>query len=247
MVVTGGLTVKTAGLTVANGVTISSSGLIVTGGLTVNDVGLSITGGGLKVIGGAIITGGLTVYGNLYVSATITTNPSDRRLKRDIMPIDDALAKVNRLNGVYFKWIQNEPNGLQFDEKRHVGVIAQEVQGVLPEVVQSIHNDKYLGVDYASLVPLIIEAVRELDDMFQQEKAVDAAAQLRAVDLMANLTACVELLKAQAGQLAEDENTTMLELARMEQQDTQLDARMLAIEKLLGDMENGNLLELLKA
>jgi len=126
---------------------------------------------------GSYFYNGVTIFGNLRVSQDITTftgAPSDRRLKRDIIHIDDALAKVNKLNGVYYTWIQDEPSGLKFDTKRHVGVIAQEVQSVLPEVVTSLHEGKYLGVDYASLVPLVIEAVRELDELFQAGKITAA-------------------------------------------------------------------------
>ena len=143
------------------------------GGISVVQDGLTVAGG-LSAVGGAVISWGLTVYGDLAVSSTITTfTSSDRRLKRDIMPISDALSKVNKLNGVYFKWIQDEPNGLLFDTERHVGVIAQEVLHVLPEVVTNIHDDKYLGVDYAAMMPLIIEAVRELDENFKNENVTD--------------------------------------------------------------------------
>jgi len=198
--VTNGVTVHTGGLLVAlNGVTVTSGGVAVgntgltvtSGGVVVTNNGLSVTNGGLRVvndgatvyagglrvnlgglsvIGGAVISNGLTVYGDLYVSSSITTFTSDRRLKRDIVPIDDPLAKINKLNGVYFKWIQDEPNGIEFDTDRHVGMLAQEVQSVLPEVVMNIHGGKYLGVNYANMIPLVIEAIRELDKLFVDGK-----------------------------------------------------------------------------
>ena len=45
-----------------------------------------------------------------------------------------------------------------------IGVLAQDVQKVLPEIVDEIEGGKYLGVDYPALIPLLIEAIRELDD-----------------------------------------------------------------------------------
>jgi len=52
---------------------------------------------------------------------------------------------------------------LKFDDKRHIGVLAQDVQGVLPETVDEIAGGKYLGVDYPALIPLLIEAIKELN------------------------------------------------------------------------------------
>jgi hypothetical protein len=160
---------------VTGGVTVDDTGLVITdGGLSVKGGGLAVLTGGLQVaggssvVGGAVISGGATIYGNMLVFSTVRTFIScECRLKRDIVPIADALEKVQKLNGVYFNWIQDEPNGIKFDEKRHVGIIAQEVLAVLPEVVSDIHEGKYLGVDYASMMPLLIEAVRELDDMYR--------------------------------------------------------------------------------
>merc|ERR1711916_370256 len=48
---------------------------------------------------------------------------------------------------------------------RHIGIIAQELQQIIPEVVNEIHDGKYLGVDYASLMPLIIEAIHDLNEL----------------------------------------------------------------------------------
>ena len=73
--------------------------------------------------------------------------------------------------GVYFSWKQDketETSGLIFDTKRHVCVIAQDVQKVLPEIVHELSSSstsskKYLGVNYVEMVPLLLEAIRELD------------------------------------------------------------------------------------
>eukprot|EP01032_Pedospumella_encystans_P006933 gene6933-8312_t len=127
-----GLTVQLGGMNIAatQGATVFTSGMVITaGGASVGNRvsivadGLTVLADGVKVTEGMVVTGGMTVYGDATVSISISLLTSDRRLKRDFMPIDDALAKVNKLNGVYFKWIQDEPNGIQFDDKRHVGLI----------------------------------------------------------------------------------------------------------------------------
>jgi regulator of replication initiation timing len=127
-----------------------------------------------------ITAGGLTVTGNLYVSGTITAGSSitgstvstpapvagnccasDIRLKHNIVPLTDALGKINKLRGVYFHWNTSIDAVSAYSEKRHVGVIAQEVQAVLPEIVANATKD-YLGVDYAFLTPLLIEGIKDL-------------------------------------------------------------------------------------
>jgi hypothetical protein len=79
---------------------------------------------------------------------------SDRRLKSDIEPITDALSKVIRLNG--YTYMRHGGDG------RETGVIAQEVQAVLPEAVSVSENDGMLGVAYGNMVGLLIEAIKEL-------------------------------------------------------------------------------------
>jgi len=92
---------------------------------------------------------------------------SDERLKTDIVGITNALDKVNSLSGFTYTWTEwASEQGNQFDRsKRHVGVSAQEVQKVLPEAVAPApFNDEYLTVKYDKIVPLLIEAIKELSD-----------------------------------------------------------------------------------
>lgn len=88
-------------------------------------------------------SGNWTAVGNV-------TAYSDERLKSDIVTIPDALAKVCELRGVNYTK----------DGKASTGVIAQEVQKVIPEVVQQ--NAEYLSVAYGNLVGVLIEALKEL-------------------------------------------------------------------------------------
>jgi hypothetical protein len=86
---------------------------------------------------------------------------SDRRWKKDVTTINDALDMACRLRGVQFNWRQDEFAEMNFPEGRHLGVIAQEVEEVVPEVVHT-SADGYKSVEYANLVAILIEAVKKL-------------------------------------------------------------------------------------
>ena len=58
--------------------------------------------------------------------------------------------------------LKSNLENVKFDTARHVGLMAQDVQSVLPEAVHPIHDGAYLGVNYADLVPVLVEAIREL-------------------------------------------------------------------------------------
>jgi hypothetical protein len=80
---------------------------------------------------------------------------SDERLKKDIYPIANALDKVDQLRTVHYKFLSDK-----FD-KPHVGCIAQDVEAVLPEAVDT-NSAGYKGVAYTDLVPLALGAIKEL-------------------------------------------------------------------------------------
>ena len=97
----------------------------------------------------------LDVGGSIQYTGTIT-DVSDERLKENIKPIDGALSKIQAINGVYFNMIDRP-------EQIEIGVIAQTVQKVLPEAVRIVDDENgYLGVSYTSIIPVLIEAVKEL-------------------------------------------------------------------------------------
>jgi len=120
--------------------------------------------------------GGIKVTGNLSATGNVTAYSSDERLKNIHGVIDNPLEKLSKLSGYYFEWnkIANEfGQGYEAGE-RHVGVKAQEVQKVLPEVVKAspVNNrfntdEEYLTVQYDKIVPLLIEAIKE------QQKQID--------------------------------------------------------------------------
>ena len=103
------------------------------------------------------ITTNTTITGILSVTDDITAFwTSDQRLKDNITPIDDPLTKVLSISGNTFNW--NEKSNKSGHD---VGVIAQEVLEVLPEAVITRDNG-YLAVDYHKVVPLLVEAIKEL-------------------------------------------------------------------------------------
>ena len=105
-------------------------------------------------------------------TGNIISNTSDGRLKTNIENIPNALDKVLSLNGVTYNWNENTPE--DFDkEKLEVGLIAQEVQAVLPEIIHdapfdrdldgnSISGEDYKTLQYERVVPLLVEAIKEL-------------------------------------------------------------------------------------
>ena len=114
-------------------------------------------------------TSTLTVNGtisstNLVSTGDVTAFFSDDRLKERKNNIENALDKVESLNGFYY--IPNElAQELGYEPTLQVGVSAQEVQKVLPEVVVPAPIDEqYLTVKYEKLVPLLIEAIKELKE-----------------------------------------------------------------------------------
>ena len=96
------------------------------------------------------IDGGLRVSGDITAFATLAW--SDARLKENVEPLQDCLAKINQMQGVSYTF---KPSG-----KKQVGLIAQEVLDIIPEVVE-LEND-YYSVSYPNLVAVLIEAVKEL-------------------------------------------------------------------------------------
>jgi hypothetical protein len=84
---------------------------------------------------------------------------SDARLKKDIKDLDSALDKMDKIRGVTYHWIdESQPKDLQ------VGVIAQEIQSVYPELVREGGNG-FLSVDYPKLTAVLIQSVKELKAM----------------------------------------------------------------------------------
>ena len=122
------------------------------------NVGIGITTPGYK----------LDVNGQCHASSFPTS--SDKRFKENVKEIDNALEKVKKLRGVYFNWNKFYRETLKVDETEdtEIGVIAQEVKEVIPEVVTTFEREvdgekeKFYSVEYARLSALLINAIKEL-------------------------------------------------------------------------------------
>jgi hypothetical protein len=145
--------------------------------LSGGNVGINTTtpGSTLHVVGDVLIqTGALGVGVN--PSATdgridagndiVAFSTSDKRLKENITPIANALEKVRSLTGVEFDW-KEETKSVHGYEGHDVGVIAQDVQAVLPEAVRT-NDTGYLSVRYEKMIALLIEANKELATRVEQ-------------------------------------------------------------------------------
>lgn len=107
-------------------------------------------------------TAGSATAGEIRATNNITAYYSDDRLKTRIGIIEEALDKIKQLNGFYYT-ASELAESLGYTKKREVGLSAQEVQKVLPEVVTTAPiDDKYLTIWYEKVIPLLVEGIKEL-------------------------------------------------------------------------------------
>jgi hypothetical protein len=117
-------------------------------------------------------TAGSTTAGEIRATNNVTAYySSDERLKDNVKIIPNALAKVLQIRGVEFDWNNlKDPEDGYFVRKHDVGVIAQEIEKVLPEVV-AVREDGIKAVKYDRIIPLLIEAIKELEAQVAELKA----------------------------------------------------------------------------
>ena len=125
----------------------------------------------------------LNYNGALSINGGLTQNASDERMKENIAVIPDALNKITQLRGVSFTWKDGIPNSPHEGGSEDIGVIAQDVEAVLPlivkpapfdtltyhdedndfeKIVESKSGEHYKTVEYEKLIPLLIEGIKEL-------------------------------------------------------------------------------------
>lgn len=133
------------------------------GEFVINDLGAAVSGAGtrrmtLQNSGNVVFTGNVS---------TLSFTPSSSAVfKTNIRTYENALETVKKLRGVSFNWKESG--------KPSVGLIAEEVDKVIPEVVA--HNDKdATGVNYDSLVGVLVEAVKEQQGLIQEQQKIIAA------------------------------------------------------------------------
>ncbi|MFZ1682520.1 MAG: tail fiber domain-containing protein [Candidatus Zixiibacteriota bacterium] len=116
----------------------------------------------------------LDVAGSAHASSFPTS--SDNRLKKNIKPLTNALEKVRQIRGVSFDWNETYEKMGRSTGHREIGVIAQEVEKVYPELITTWGDEKYRAVDYGRLSAVLIEAIK--DQQKQIEELRDKIAKL---------------------------------------------------------------------
>lgn len=109
----------------------------------------------------------LEVAGSVAASSFVQV--SDARLKENVKPVRDALEKVLALKGVTFDWRHEDYPQMNFDEGPQLGLIAQEVESVLPEAVSESQNGT-LAIAYGNVIPILIEAIKEQQVLIEAQK-----------------------------------------------------------------------------
>jgi hypothetical protein len=112
---------------------------------------------GLTIKGTSTLATALSVYGSIQATGDVVVySTSDIKFKKNVTPLQHSLNKVLQLNGVRFDWDCNHKKG------HDVGVIAQEIEKVLPEAVIDRGGEDGKAVNYEKIIPLLIEAIKEL-------------------------------------------------------------------------------------
>jgi hypothetical protein len=127
--------------------------------------------------------GVMSVASSATFVGDVTANTSDKRLKDNIRVIDNPLEKLSKINGVYFNWNDTAKDLIhKSDDIEEVGFLAQEVQSVLPHIVkpapfdidvltgESKSGENYLTIQYEKIVPLLVEAIKELKKQVDELK-----------------------------------------------------------------------------
>jgi trimeric autotransporter adhesin len=110
---------------------------------------------------------------NLYVNGTIFASSysgSDQRWKKNVTPIDNALSLIERLQGVRFEGKTEEYKDRHFEKGVQVGMIAQEVEQVLPEIVRA-DQDGSKAISYEKLTAVLVEALKEQNKKIKELEA----------------------------------------------------------------------------
>jgi hypothetical protein len=110
----------------------------------------------------------LYVLGSAY--STGGWSGSDARWKKDIVPIESELGRILQLKGVYFSWKIDEFPEMNFDQGRQIGLIAQEMEKIFPELVKT-DNNGYKAIAYDKLTVILTKAVQEQQQQIESYKS----------------------------------------------------------------------------
>ena len=153
-----------------------------------------LTNDSIDVVAGTGLTGGGTVSLGGSVTLGLAASPSDARFKTNVSQLSHVLEDVEKIRGVSFEW--NEVYASLTGDStggREIGVIAQEIEAVYPELVTTSGDENYKSVNYTKLTAVLIEAVKELKAekdaqqiqiVKQQEEIADLRARLARLEAL---------------------------------------------------------------
>ena len=128
----------------------------------------STTNSTSKTTGAVVVSGGVGINNDLHVGGDITAfSSSDQNLKQNLNVIPNAIDKVNAIAGYTFQWKETTDNNVQpygWAGELDTGVIAQEIEALGLPGITTTREDGVKAVRYEKLVPLLIQAIKELDD-----------------------------------------------------------------------------------
>ena len=119
----------------------------------------------LHVVGNMGVTG--TIYSGTLVSVGTVNACSDIRYKKNIITLPSALSNIMKLNGVNYYWRTDEFPKKVFTKDKQIGFIAQDIEKIYPEVVFT-DKDGYKSVDYSRLSPVLVEAIKEQQNLIEK-------------------------------------------------------------------------------
>ena len=166
-----------------NGLTLSGGTITTTGTITLGGSITSVnTSGNFQMNSLGVGTAASGTTGEIRATNNVTAFYSDKRLKEIAGPINNALNKISKISGVYYTQNKLAESYGYNNYEQQVGVIAQEIKEVLPEAVKfapfdrevkdgkevSKSGEEYLTVQYEKLVPLLIEAIKELSEKVEK-------------------------------------------------------------------------------
>jgi Chaperone of endosialidase len=158
-------------------------GVIGTAGASGNGVSGTSVGNGIGVYGENTDSTGWAAYfnGKAFVTSG-TWSGSDARLKKDITDAPYGLTALSRLRPVTYKWKKDGADG-----GTQIGLIAQEVQKVVPEVVLADGTSGMLSINYTALLPVMIKAVQEQQKTIEQQNSRIALLERKRAPMMSSL------------------------------------------------------------
>lgn len=124
-------------------------------------IGVTIPGVALDISGAIRATGDITAFYS-----------SDKRLKGNIKKLDNSLKKLSKINGYSFDWIPTKDENnkdVHTNQGHDIGVIAQEIEEILPEVCITREN-KYKAVKYEKIIPFLIECIKEQQEQINKQQ-----------------------------------------------------------------------------